>query len=109
MQAQDAANLIQKLPEFTCDRHKSFWAGLLAGRSGIGPSRMALLWTLRDSPTEVAYDRIAVQGHLLDQDLARLEAEIFQEKIDPSLTLDTTAGPTYVSAQIGRALDVEAT
>jgi vancomycin resistance protein YoaR len=78
------------------------------GRSGFGPSRMALLWTLRDSPTEVAYDRIAVQGNLLDQDLARLEAEIFQEKIDPSLTLDTTTGPTYISAQLGRALDVEA-
>jgi vancomycin resistance protein YoaR len=79
------------------------------GRSGVGPSRMALLWRLRDDPTEVALDRIAVQGDLLDADLRQLEAEIFQEKIDPSLTLNTTTGPAYVNAQIGRALDVEAT
>jgi vancomycin resistance protein YoaR len=80
-----------------------------AGRSGVGPSRMALLWQLRDEPTEVAIDRIAVQGNLLDADLAQLQAEIHQDKIDPSLTLDTTAGPTYVNAQIGRELDLNAT
>ena len=82
---------------------------LSEGRTGVGPSRMALLWRLRDDPTEVALDRIAVQGDLLDADLRQLEAEIFQEKIDPSLTLDTVAGPSYVSAQIGRALDLDAT
>ncbi|MDQ3549203.1 MAG: peptidoglycan binding domain-containing protein, partial [Chloroflexota bacterium] len=79
------------------------------GRTGIGPPRMALLWKLRDEPTEVALDRIAIQGNLLDADLAQLDAEIFQEKVDPALSIDATAGPTYVSAQIGRALDVETT
>lgn len=79
------------------------------GRTGVGPSRSALLWQLRDDPTEVAHDRIAVQGDLLEADLAQLESEIFQEKIDPALRLDATAGPSYVSAQIGRELDVDAT
>jgi vancomycin resistance protein YoaR len=79
------------------------------GRTGVGPSRMALLWQLRGDPSEVALDRIAVHGDQLEADLRQLEAEIFQEKIDPSLTLDTTTGPSYVNAQIGRALDVDAT
>lgn len=79
------------------------------GRSGVGPSRMALLWRLRDEPTDVALDRIAVTGNLLDANLAQLEAEIYQEKVDPALSLDAASGPTYVNAKLGRALDVEAT
>ncbi|MEX1157615.1 MAG: peptidoglycan binding domain-containing protein, partial [Thermomicrobiales bacterium] len=82
---------------------------LREGRTGVGPSRMALLWTLRDEPIEVAIDRIAVQGNLLDADLARLDAEIFQERVDPALSIDTLTGPSYTSAQIGRELDVDAT
>lgn len=79
------------------------------GRSGIGPSRMALLWRLRNEPTEVALDQIAIKGDLLNSELAQLQADISQPKIDPVLTLDISAGPTYVPAQIGRELDVETT
>ncbi len=79
------------------------------GRTGIGPSRMALLWRLRDDPTEVAHDRISVMGDTLDADISQLAAEIHQEKIDPALNLDTTTGPTYVNAQIGRDMDTKAT
>jgi len=92
----------------TMDIDGALDAAMEEHRTGIGLSRLAIVSRLKDEQVEVAADRIAVQGNLLDAHLAQREAEIFQEKVDPSLTLNTTTGPTYIPAQIGRQLDVEA-
>ena len=80
------------------------------GRSGFGPSRLALLWYVRSRPWNVGADAIAVQSSQLQAQIAQIAAEIQQDKIDPVLTLDVAGGTTtYVEAQTGRDLDVERT
>jgi hypothetical protein len=79
------------------------------GRDGFGPSRSALLWHLRREPHELGLDSIAVQGALLDAAVANLAADIARDRIDPSLTNDSTAGPTFIAGQTGRELDTEKT
>jgi vancomycin resistance protein YoaR len=78
------------------------------GRSGLGPSRLALLWHFKEEPEEVAAERVGVRADLLDAEIAAIAADIAQEKIDPQLTL-SPAGVEYVNAQVGRQLDVAAT
>lgn len=83
-------------------------AAFQTGREGYGPSRVALLWRIRSEPYELGAESVAVHGDLLDAELARLAAEIYQERVDPWLTVDPYNGVTFVSAQVGRELDVRA-
>jgi vancomycin resistance protein YoaR len=92
----------------TMDVQRALDEALAAGHEGRGASRLALLWHFRSEPHEVGVASIAVQAQVLDAQLARLEAEIFQEKVDPSLWLDGAA-VQYVNHVVGRDLDVQRT
>lgn len=84
-------------------------AAFKEGRSGFGPSRIALLWYARSTPWNVGTNALAVQSTQLLTQIAHIAAEIQRDKIDPVLTLDAAGGVTYVEAQTGRDLDVEST
>lgn len=79
-----------------------------AGNTGFGPSRLALLWHFNGT-TEVATNRVAVRGDVLDNRIAQLSAEINQPTIDPLLEIHADGTYTYRNSQIGREVNVAAT
>ena len=79
------------------------------GRTGWGPSRLALLWRLRGSDQEAGAGRVAVDSTALDAKLNTLAEAIRQSRVDPSLTLTSDTLVSYVNARVGRTLDVETT
>lgn len=78
------------------------------GHEGFGPGRLALVWHF-NGQTEVGADRIRVNGDVLATRLAQLQAEISQEKIEPELMVHPDGTHTYRNAQVGRAVNIDAT
>lgn len=79
-----------------------------AGHDGFSPGRLALVWHF-NGQTEVGVGRVRVDGSVLATRLAQLTTEINQEKIDPELMVHADGTHTYRNAQIGRAVNVNAT
>jgi vancomycin resistance protein YoaR len=90
----------------TVDVERALEEAMSAGHEGRGASRLALLWHLRSEPHEVGVASIAVQAEVLDAQLAQLEADIHQVKVDPSLSI-VEGSVNYVSHVVGRDLDVQ--
>lgn len=78
------------------------------GRSGWGPSRLSLLWRLRDGATRVGGGRVAIDPAALDAELAAIAAEVQQPKIEAILSIGPDGTLRWVPSQVGRTLDVEA-
>jgi vancomycin resistance protein YoaR len=78
------------------------------GRSGFGPERLAVLWHLKQDATPVGDGNIAVSSQAADAVLQQLAADIYLPTIDPDFTIHDDGTYTYVPAQTGRELDIEA-
>ncbi|RIK40779.1 MAG: hypothetical protein DCC58_13400 [Chloroflexi bacterium] len=78
------------------------------GRSGWGPSRLALLWHLRDGETRVGQQRVAVDPAALNAELATIAADIEQPKIEAVLSVTADAQIHYIPSQVGRTLNIAA-
>lgn len=78
------------------------------GRQGFSLSRVAALWHLRSDKEVVGTNAISVSTAPIEAQLAPIAAEISQPRIDPALSINDQGVPGFVSAQVGRELDIAA-
>jgi vancomycin resistance protein YoaR len=108
MDGTDGWELTESDLGVTMDIDGALDAAFAAGNEGFGPSRLALTWRF-GGHTEVAADKIAVRGDVLENRINQLASDIDKPMIDPELEIYSDGTYAYRNAQIGRAVDVNAT
>ena len=76
------------------------------GRSGRGPDRLAALWHLRQNPTILNGDHVAVATDATQLVLMDLASEIYLPTIQPDFSINDNGEHFYTPAQTGRELNV---
>lgn len=104
----DAWELTQSDLGLTMDIEAALDAAFAAGNEGFGADRLAFVWQFNGN-TEVASDKIAIRGNVLQSRIDQLGLEIDQPRIDPDLQIHSDGTYTYRNAQVGRDVDEQAT
>ncbi|MFW6074939.1 MAG: VanW family protein [Chloroflexota bacterium] len=80
-----------------------------SGRTGVGISHIAALWFLRPDTHDVSDGHVAVSTTEAESYLSTFIDDINRPRIDPRLEILDDGTPGYVSAQMGREVQVEET
>jgi vancomycin resistance protein YoaR len=108
MDGTDGWELTQSDLGLTMDIEGALDEAFAAGSKGFNPSRLAIVWKFNGT-TEVASDRIAIQGSVLQSRIDQLSSEIDQPMIEPQLDIHSDGTFAYRNAQVGRDVNNRAT